>query len=68
MIKSSSMKSFLKNIPVEITVIFALFLICFALFMIIAKDDEEKEVIHYLSTNESGVYGAYNCYSTRLCN
>ncbi len=58
MIKSSSMKSSLKNIPVEITVIFALFLIFFALFMITAKDDEEKEVIHYLSTNELGVYGA----------
>lgn len=46
------------KIPVEIVVVLTLFLIFFALFMLTAKDEEKKESIHYLSTNESGAYGA----------
>jgi hypothetical protein len=46
------------KIPVEIVVVLTLFLIFFALFMLTATEDEKEESIHYLSTNEYGVYGA----------
>jgi len=46
------------KIPVEIVFVLTLFLIFFALFMLTATSDEKEESIHYLSTNEYGVYGA----------